>query len=491
VSQTRHELRNRLSKNEKTRHLTVDAPHHGIYLTATLVASVFFGVRNLNTADPTGVAPLAPTDHRLGRRRWFLAVAALPLFTGAMAYQVSRNPANEVPRSIDLTELAAIAEPAITQQTQQPQPDRVELTVQRNDTLDALFRKAGLDRATLAELRQRSEVRKALDVLKPGDVISITHLDGLLLSLTRQISDTQTLSIARTDGQYAVDYIENPLEHQIVGHRARIETSLFDAGKAEGISAPVILSMANDMFGWDIDFALEIRQGDEFGVLYEQNFQDGRYLGDGRVLAAEFVNSGKRHSAVWFESTDGKVKGYFSPQGQGMRKAFLRAPVDFTRISSKFNPKRLHPISGKVRAHKGIDYAAPTGTPIRAAGGGTVEFSGRQGGYGNCVVLNHGNGITTLYGHMSRLAAKRGQRVSQGQLIGYVGSTGASTGPHLHYEYRVRGVHKNPATVTMPRTELPAQYKAEFDRQAGVALAKLAVVARPLTDTPPAAYAAN
>jgi murein DD-endopeptidase MepM/ murein hydrolase activator NlpD len=334
-------------------------------------------------------------------------------------------------------------------------------------------------------------VRKALDNLRPGDVITLTWLDGSLLSLTRPISATSTLAITRNGTDYAVNYLENPLEHQVVGHRARISTSLFDAGQAVGISAPVILSMANDMFGWDIDFALEIRQGDEFGVLYEQNYQDGQYVSDGRVLAAEFVNSGKRHRAVWFESTDGQVKGYFSPDGHGMRKAFLRAPVDFTRISSRFNPQRLHPISGRIRAHKGIDYAAPTGTPIRAAGSGKVEFAGRKGGYGNCVVLNHGNGITTLYGHMSRIskAAQRGDRVSQGEVIGYVGTTGASTGPHLHYEYRVRGVHKNPATVTMPRTELPTQYRAEFQQQAGVALARLAVVARPLNDG--SAYASN
>ena len=449
-----------------------------------------FGVRNLNTVDSDGVTPLVQTEHRLGRRPWFLAVAALPLFTGAMAYQVSRNPALDAPRSIDLTELAAVAEAPATVAAQ-PGPESIELTVRPNDTLDGLFRAAGLDLATLAQLRQRPEVRKALDNLRPGDVITLTWLDGSLLSLTRPISATSTLAITRNGTDYAVNYLENPLEHQVVGHRARISTSLFDAGQAVGISAPVILSMANDMFGWDIDFALEIRQGDEFGVLYEQNYQDGQYVSDGRVLAAEFVNAGKRHSAVWFESTDGQVRGYFSPDGHGMRKAFLRAPVDFTRISSRFNPQRLHPISGRIRAHKGIDYAAPTGTPIRAAGSGKVEFAGRKGGYGNCVVLNHGNGITTLYGHMSRIsqAAQRGDRVSQGEVIGYVGTTGASTGPHLHYEYRVRGVHKNPATVTMPRTELPTQYRAEFQQQAGVALARLAVVARPLNDG--SAYASN
>jgi murein DD-endopeptidase MepM/ murein hydrolase activator NlpD len=418
------------------------------------------------------------------------AAVALPLFTGAMALQVARNPAVEPPHSVDLTDLAAVTEAPAAVEIQ-PGPASVEITVQRNDTLDQIFRTAGLDLGTLADLRSRPEVRKGLDMLKPGDVITLTHADGALLTLNRQISDTLTLSIARDGGDYAVSYLENPLEHQIVGHRARITTSLFDAGQAAGISAPVILSMANDMFGWDIDFALEIREGDEFGVLYEQNFQDGQYLSDGRVLAAEFVNAGKVHRAVWFESADGKVKGYFSPDGHGMRKAFLRAPVDFTRISSRFNPRRLHPISGIVRAHKGIDYAAPIGTPIRAAGSGRVEFAGRRGGYGNAVVLNHGNGVTTLYGHMSRIAAvtRTGRRVDQGEVIGYVGTTGASTGPHLHYEYRVNGVHKNPATVTMPRTELAEQYKAEFTAQSTAMLAKLDVVARPLADGP--VYASN
>jgi len=443
----------------------------------------------LNPAEAIGAQAVSAPEHDSGRRRWMFAAIALPLFTGAMALQVARNPAAEPPRSVDLTDLAAVTAP--TPVEIQPGPASVEVTVQRNDTLDRIFRTAGLDLGTLADLRSRPEVRKGLDMLKPGDVITLTHADGALLTLNRQISDTLTLSIARDGGDYAVSYLENPLEHQVVGHRARITTSLFDAGQEAGISAPVILSMANDMFGWDIDFALEIREGDEFGVLYEQNFQDGQYLSDGRVLAAEFVNAGKVHRAVWFESADGKVRGYFSPDGHGMRKAFLRAPVDFTRISSRFNPHRLHPISGIVRAHKGIDYAAPIGTPIRAAGSGRVEFAGRRGGYGNAVVLNHGNGVTTLYGHMSRIAAasRTGRRVEQGEVIGYVGTTGASTGPHLHYEYRVNGVHKNPATVTMPRTELPEQYKAEFTAQSTAMLAKLDVVARPLADGP--VYASN
>ena len=193
------------------------------------------------------------------------------------------------------------------------------------------------------------------------------------------------------------------------------------------------------------------------------------------MLAAEFVNQGKTHRAVWFESQDGQVKGYFTPEGKGMRKAFLRAPLDFTRISSPFNSRRLHPILGIVRAHKGTDYAAPTGTRIWAAGEGRVTFVGRKGGYGNVVVIDHGRGISTVYGHISRFAKglRPGRHVGQGDVIAYVGMTGLATGPHLHYEYLVNGQQRNPATMPMPRTEIPSKYLGEFRSQSATALAKL------------------
>jgi murein DD-endopeptidase MepM/ murein hydrolase activator NlpD len=401
---------------------------------------------------------------------WLVAGTSFPLVAAAVAWLLVRSPAAEAPEPIDLT--------ALVQQAPEPVddgPDSVEYTVQRDDTLDQIFRSVGLDVETLAELRARPEIRKALDILRPGDIITLVHADGVLQSLNRQISNTLTLSVARAGDGYAVNYIENPLETEIVGKRARIESSLFAAGQKAGMNSRTIMTLANQIFGWDIDFALDIREGDEFGVLYEQKFQDGGYVTDGRVLAAEFVNQGKTHRAVWFESKDGEVEGYFTPEGKGMRKAFLRAPLDFTRISSVFNPRRVHPLSGRVRAHKGVDYAAPTGTPIFAAGDGRIEFAGRKGGYGNAVIIDHGRGITTLYGHMSRFgkAARGGRAVKQGELIGYVGSTGASTGPHLHYEYRVKGVHKDPSTIPLPRTEIPSQYLAEFRTQAEVVLARL------------------
>jgi murein DD-endopeptidase MepM/ murein hydrolase activator NlpD len=424
----------------------------------------------LPPTDFPNTRPAGTATQAAGRRGWLVAGTTFPVLAAAVTWLLVRSPAPEAPAPIDLT--------ALVQQAPEPVddgPDSVEYTVQRDDTLDQIFRSVGLDVDTLAELRARPEIRKALDILRPGDIITLVHVDGVLQSLNRQISNTLTLSVARAGQGYAVNYIENPLESEIVGKRARIESSLFAAGQKAGMNSRTIMTLANQIFGWDIDFALDIREGDEFGVLYEQKFQDGSYVTDGRVLAAEFVNQGKTHRAVWFESKDGTVEGYFTPEGKGMRKAFLRAPLDFTRISSVFNPRRVHPLSGRVRAHKGVDYAAPTGTPIYAAGDGRIEFAGRKGGYGNAVIIDHGRGITTLYGHMSRFgkAARGGRAVKQGELIGYVGSTGASTGPHLHYEYRVKGVHKDPSTIPLPRTEIPSQYLAEFRAQAEVSLARL------------------
>ena len=420
---------------------------------------------DLNTRGRTLVAT--------GRKRWLAAGMSLPLIAASVAaVLLLRAPANDTPESVDLTALVAsqaAAEPV------DDGPDSVEVTVQRDDTLDQIFRSIGLDLGTLAELRSRPEVRKALDVLKPGEIITLTHADGVLQTFNRQISDTLTLSVSRAGDGYAVNYIENPLETELVGQRAVIESSLFAAGERAGMSSRTIMTLANQIFGFDIDFALDLRQGDTFGVLYEQKFQDGRYVSDGRILAAEFVNQGKTHRAVWFESQDGEVKGYFTPEGKGMRTAFLRAPLDFTRISSKFNSRRLHPVLGVVRAHKGTDYAAPTGTKVWAAGAGRVVFAGRKGGYGNVVIIDHGKGVTTVYGHLSRFAKslRPGRSVGQGDTIGYVGMTGLATGPHLHYEYRVNGVQRNPATLPMPRTEVPSRYMAEFRAGSEVALARL------------------
>ncbi|HEY5808442.1 MAG TPA: M23 family metallopeptidase, partial [Povalibacter sp.] len=358
----------------------------------------------------------------------------------------------------------------------QPLGDTLEFVVRRNDTLDRIFRQLKLNLNDLANIRDVPGVREQLDQLRPGDTIKLTHDEGMVFALSRRISDTEILSVTRGDAGFAAEVIATPIDVRTIRAHGTIDTSLFVAARAAGVSAELIMRLANEIFGWKIDFALEIQPGDSFDIVYEQKYRNGEYIGDGRILAADFTNEGKQHRAVYFESSDGQVAGYFGPDGRSMKRQFLRAPLDFTRISSNFNPSRRHPILNSIRAHKGVDYAAPTGTVIKAAGEGRVGFVGLKGGYGKVVILEHGGGISTLYGHMSRFAKamRTGQRVSQGDTIGFVGSTGAATGPHLHYEYRINGIHKNPRTVPLPDAKpIPEQYLAEFQSHANTMLADL------------------
>jgi len=329
----------------------------------------------------------------------------------------------------------------------------IEVVVGRNDTLDAIFRRMSLNKSDLAAIRALPGIRQSLDFLRPGDAIKLTHADGDIKELIRKVSETQTLDVVRQTSGFEAKIINNPVETRVRTATATIDSSLFQAAGAADISDAVALKLAN-VFAWDIDFVLDIREGDRFTAVYEQIYQDGKYLRDGEVLAAEFVNNGKVYRAVRFVSDSGSA-GYYTPTGLAMRKAFLRAPVEFTRVSSAFNPHRQHPILNTIRGHMGTDYAAPTGTPVHAAGDGRVSFAGQRGGYGNAVVLTHGSNVSTLYGHMSRFARNIhiGTHVQQGDVIGYVGMTGLATGPHLHYEYLTNGVHRNPQTVQLPGAE--------------------------------------
>ncbi|HEX2583688.1 MAG TPA: peptidoglycan DD-metalloendopeptidase family protein, partial [Steroidobacteraceae bacterium] len=345
----------------------------------------------------------------------------------------------------------------------------------RNDTLEQVFRRLNLSLNDLAAVRSLPDVKRALDVLKPGDAISLTHIDGALQALTRRLTNTELLTVTRKDDSFSSEVVNTPVDTRVTTAHGVVDSSLYVAARDAGLSADVIMRLANDIFGWDIDFALDIRRGDEFTLTYEQLYRDNNYLGDGRILAAEFINDHRLYRAVRYESADGKIANYFTPEGRSMRKQFLRSPVDFTRISSGFSLARLHPILNTIRAHKGIDYAAPTGTPIKASGDGKVDFAGTRGGYGNVIILDHGAGISTLYGHLSRFAGIRnGSRVNQGQIIGYVGHTGAATGPHLHYEYRINGIYKDPRTVPLPdASPIPMSYLAEFHQHTDAMLESL------------------
>jgi murein DD-endopeptidase MepM/ murein hydrolase activator NlpD len=339
----------------------------------------------------------------------------------------------------------------------------IEVVVMRNDTMDRLFRRLELNLADLASLRDVPDLRNQVDRLKPGERLLITHKDGELVGLERKLSDSETLKVTRDANGFSSDVLENPLEVRTRTATATIRNSLFEAANDAGLTDRVAFDLA-EIFQYDIDFALDIQSGDRFTVVYEEVFQDGAPLRIGNILAAKFVNEGREYRAVRYQDGEGRSQ-YYSPDGKSLRKAFMRAPVQFSRVSSRFNLSRRHPVLNRIRAHKGVDYAAATGTPVRAAGEGRVRFVGRQGGYGNVIELEHGSGVVTVYGHLSRFAPKlrRGQRVELAQVIGYVGSTGLATGPHLHYEYRVRGVHKNPQTVPLPDAEpIPALERERF-----------------------------
>jgi murein DD-endopeptidase MepM/ murein hydrolase activator NlpD len=356
-------------------------------------------------------------------------------------------------------ELAAAATHAL-----EPIVSAAEVIVRRNDTLDAIFHRLELPIDDLSAIRNLPGIRQSLDYLRPGDVIRVTYLNGELRSLERRVSDTQTLSVARgSSGAFAAQMVSNPVQRRPAPVHGEIESSLFRTLNELGESDALATQLA-EVFRYDIDFAQELRTGDSFTVVVDKVYRDGQFLRDGDILAAEFVNDGHVYRAVRYTTGDG-TSDYYAPDGKSLRKAFLRAPLEFSRISSGFG-LRHHPILNRVRAHQGIDYAAPQGTPVRAAGDGRVRFRGVEGGYGNVIVLAHSGGIETLYGHLSRFApgVGIGSRVHQGALIGYVGMTGLATGPHLHYEYRVNGVHRNPASIkTLPAAPISPAFKPDFD----------------------------
>ncbi len=420
----------------------------------------------------------SPGSAASNHAKWFLSGVLIPLVGGVIAYTMSRDGGETTePSPLEFSQPLSISIPELQIEPLEKAIGEIsEYVVRRNDTLDRIFRQLNLSLSDLSSIRAVEGARERLDNLRPGDLITLTHDAGSVISLARRVSDTEILTIAREKNGFAASLSSTPLEIKQTSASGVINSSLFVAARAAGVSPELIMHLANDIFGWKIDFALEIQPGDRFDIVYEQKFRDGEYIGDGQILAAGFVNQGTSHRAIFFESADEKVGGYFAPDGRSMRRQFLRAPLDFTRISSNFNPRRRHPLLNTIRAHKGVDYAAPTGTIIKAAGDGRVGFAGNQGGYGRVVILEHGAGITTLYGHMSRFAKgiRNGKRVSQGETIGYVGSSGAATGPHLHYEYRLNGVHKNPRTVSLPdAAPIPITYMPEFQTRSGTLLADL------------------
>jgi murein DD-endopeptidase MepM/ murein hydrolase activator NlpD len=413
-----------------------------------------------------GPGALRPT---LARRALQCLGCALVVWVAARGAQHEMLPALVTGAMI----FAPPAHPATGLATLAPDLASIEVIVQRNDTLDRIFRRLSLSLADLADLRALDGVRAMLDRLNPGERLRFFHRDGALMGMERHLSLTQKLEVTRADDGFRADVVAKPVDtHNEVAHGV-IDSSLFEAGNDAGLADATVLKLAK-LFGWDIDFVLDLRAGDEFTVDYERIYQNGQYVKDGAILAASFINQGREYRAVRYLAADGSAS-YYSPDGRSMEKAFLRAPLEFRRISSTFSTARLHPILNTIRAHKGVDYAAPMGTPVYAAGAGHLRFRGQKGGYGNLIEIDHGGGIVTVYGHLSRFGPqKAGAHLQQGETIGYVGMTGLATGPHLHYEYHVNGVYVDPQKAKLPAaTPIDAALRADFERQTASLLTAL------------------
>lgn len=355
---------------------------------------------------------------------------------------------NTEQHDLDLSEAPPLGE------TVEVDPLFKEVVVANGDTLSTVFAKVGLPQSTVHDVLASSREAKQLVRLKIGQRLEFEMDEqGGLVRLRSPINKLETLQLEKIESGYTFKKEHLMPEVTTAYAQGRIDSSLFLAAKRAGLSHNLTMDLAN-VFGYDIDFAMDIRKGDSFEVIYEEKSIAGERVGTGNILAARFTNRGKSYTAVRYTNKQGN-SSYYTADGNSMRKAFIRTPVDFARISSRFSNGRKHPILNKIRAHKGVDYAAPRGTPIKSAGDGKVLLAGRKGGYGNTVVIQHGNRYRTLYAHMRGFAkgVRSGSTVKQGQIIGYIGTTGLSTGPHLHYEFQVDGVHVDPLGLKLPMAD--------------------------------------
>nr|WP_251068247.1 peptidoglycan DD-metalloendopeptidase family protein [Marinobacter sp. C7] len=378
---------------------------------------------------------------------------ALPASSTPAKQQQSEQPAKEAPQE---TVAAVPAEPQLDWQT---------FEIKSGDTLSSLFKKAGFNDGIMLSVIHGEGEAEELQRLYAGETIRFaTDESGALAAVELERNLLETLKITRSEQGFSGKTDMREPEARPAFASGVIDGSLYLAAREAGMNDRLTMELAG-IFGWDIDFVYDVRKGDRFEVVYEELYLDGEKFDTGRILSARFVNRGEENLAVLYTDSNGE-SDYYTPEGKSMRKAFLRTPIN-ARVSSSFNLQRRHPVLDVVRPHEGTDYAAPPGTPIKAAGNGTVRFAGWKGGYGRTIILQHGNNITTLYAHMKGLARgmKKGVRVKQGQTIGYLGSSGMVTGPHLHYEFRLNGSPRNSRTVNLPDAKpVPASEMARFKR---------------------------
>ncbi len=378
----------------------------------------------------------------------------------------------EAPTPLDASESREMPSIEAEPETDAALRDWTLVEVRPGQTLERIFRDFNLSARLLHQVVHLDEHTRGLARIRPGDEFGFDFdHDGNLLALRADLDEERWLIVEQDETGLTSRIEPRALEARVVEASGIISSSLFNAAKGSGLSDNMTMRLAN-IFGWDIDFALDIRSGDRFALVYEEVWRDGEYLRDGAILAARFVNQGEAFEAIRFDAGNGP--DYFAPDGRPMRKAFLRAPLNFTRVTSNFNPRRFHPITRQMRPHNGTDYGAATGTPVWAAGDGRVIRSAYNNANGNYVFIQHGNNIITRYLHLNRRSVRVGDRVRQGQTIGTVGMTGMATGPHLHYEFLVNGAHRNPRTVDLPAADpLPPELMDDFRRTGTPLLAQL------------------
>ncbi len=410
------------------------------------------------------------------KMRW-LIVALPPLFAFFTAFSTSpdKAPVNVKIRTVVQEVTLPLPVRPLSLDEEFWQIDQVR----SDDTLAILFKRMNVrDEDAIKFLTISPEARAINAALLPGHSIEIkTNLEGKLLHLEYEVDKENILVAGLTPQGYQVATQKLLLQKHEMLSSAMIADSLFNATDEAGIPDSVVLQIA-DIFSGDIDFVEDIHEGDVLNVVYEAYYNAGELMKVGNVLAVEFINGGDKYVAVRYGDAEGKY-AYYTPDGKSLHKSFLRSPVEFTRVSSNFSKGRFHPILHHIRAHQGTDFAAPIGTRVKASGDGEVDFIGRKGGYGNVIILKHENSISTIYGHLSRyeIGLHRGQKVAQGDIIGYVGMTGLATGPHLHYEFLQNGMRKDPMTVSLPvNIPIDANLKPEFEKTSHQYMAQLGML---------------
>ena len=399
---------------------------------------------------------------------WIIGLSCLSVLL-PVAFSSKEPPPSWTPDTHELGALLPLPPETMTRLGQLSGANYWErVVVKPGDTLADIFSHYRLNANQVHLALHAGKESHRLQKLQPGRELFLRLGDtGQLLGLRYAFTPTQVLHVRQESNAWRSSIESIAPETRLAFGAAVIQDSLFNAGKRAGLDDSILMELSS-LFSWDIDFLMDIRPQDSFKILYQEEYANGQKIANGPIIAAEFINQNQRYRVVRYTDPNGHTD-YYTPEGHSIRKAFLRTPVKFTRISSKFDLHRKHPILHKIRAHKGVDYAAPYGTPVKSVGDGYIKFAGVQGGYGNIIQIQHGKKYVTAYAHLARFAKgiRPGMRVTQGQLIGYVGATGLATAPHLHFEFQVNGIHQNPLTVELPNAmPIPSFHWSDFHKHA-------------------------